>query len=79
VTAFRNHDGSVAVVVLNTATTAQTASFSLNQAGGFRATPYLTDASHDTAAQPAIPVRHGWFTATLPPRSLVTYVIPAGL
>ena len=44
-----------------------------------RATPYLTDASHDTAAQAPIPVRHGSFTATLPPRSLVTYVIPAGL
>jgi glucuronoarabinoxylan endo-1,4-beta-xylanase len=79
VTAFRNLGGSLAVVVLNTATTAQTASFSLGQIGGFRATPYLTDASHEVAAQAAIPVRRGSFTATLPPRSLVTYDIPAGL
>jgi O-glycosyl hydrolase len=79
VTAFRNLGGSLAVVVLNTATTAQTASFSLGQIAGFRATPYLTDASHEVAAQAAIPVRRGSFTATLPPRSLVTYDIPAGL
>jgi O-glycosyl hydrolase len=78
VTAFRNLDGSVAVVVLNTATTAQTATFALHGAGGFRATPYLTDASHDVAAQAAVSVRHGSFTATVPPRSLVTYDIPAG-
>jgi glucuronoarabinoxylan endo-1,4-beta-xylanase len=78
VTAFRNLNGSVAVVVLNTATTAQTASFALHAAGGFRATPYLTDASHEVAAQASIPVRFGSFTATLPPRSLVTYDIPAG-
>jgi O-glycosyl hydrolase len=76
VTAFRNRNGSVAVVVLNTATTAQTATFA--GTGGFRATPYLTDASHDTAAQAAIPVVHGSFTATLPSRALVTYDIPAG-
>ena len=50
VTAFRNRNGSVAIVVLNPATTAQ---------------------------QPAAAVRDGRFTATLPARSLVTYVIPA--
>jgi O-glycosyl hydrolase len=79
VTAFRNLDGSVAVVVLNTATTAQTTAFSLRHTGasGFVATPYLTDATHDTAAQLGIFVRGGSFTATLPARSLVTYVIPA--
>jgi O-glycosyl hydrolase len=79
VTAFRNLNGSVAVVVLNTATTAQTAAFSLRQTGAFGlvATPYLTDATHDTAAQPGIFVRGGSFTAAVPARSLVTYVIPA--
>ena len=77
VTAFRNVNGSVAVVVLNTASTAQTAGFSLRNTGafGFAATPYLTDAASDTAAQPGIPVVAGSFTATLPARSLVTYVI----
>jgi O-glycosyl hydrolase len=79
VTAFRNLNGSVSVVVLNTATSAQTTVFSLRNTGAFGlvATPYLTDATHDTSAQPGIPVQGGSFTATLPARSLVTYVIPA--
>ena len=45
--------------------------------GAGRAIPYLTDASHDTAAQPPVPVVHGSFGATLPARSLVTFFIPA--
>ena len=76
VTAFRNANDSVAVVALNPATTAQAATFSLQGAGGFQARPYLTDATHDTPAQPAIPVTDGSFTATLPARALVTYYIP---
>jgi O-glycosyl hydrolase len=78
VTAFRNLDGSLAVVVLNTASTAQTARFSLRDARGSDATPSLTDASEDVASQPPIPVRGDAFTATLPPRSLVTYLIARG-
>jgi O-glycosyl hydrolase len=79
ITAFRNRDGSVAIVVLNTATSAQTASFSLRHTGasGPAAIPYLTDDTHGTAAQPALAIRNGSFTATLPARSLVTYDIPA--
>jgi len=40
-------------------------------------TPYLTNASNDTAAQAATSVSSGAFSATIPARSLVTYVIPA--
>ena len=76
-TAFRNQNGSVAVVVLNTARTEQTTTLSLRQVHGLRATPYLTNGSHDVAAQPAVAVRNNRFTSMLPPRSLVTYVIPA--
>lgn len=78
VTAFRNTNGSVAIVVLNTATTAQTASFGLRgiSATGV-ATPYLTDATHDTARQLPIRVHNGLFTATVPARGLVTYYLPA--
>jgi O-glycosyl hydrolase len=77
-TAFRNTNGSVAIVVLNTATTAQTTSFSLFHTGarGGLAIPYLTDGTSATAAQAPIPVVGGSFTATLPARSLVTYYIP---
>jgi len=77
VTAFRNVNGSVAIVVLNTATTAQTASFSVRGTGanGPVAVPYLTDNSHDTAAQAPLPVIRGSFGATLPAGSLTTFVI----
>jgi O-glycosyl hydrolase len=79
ITAFRNLDGSVAIVVLNTAASAQTASFSLRHTGasGRAAIPYLTDDTHGTAAQQPLAIHRGSFTATLPARSLVTYSIPA--
>ena len=77
-TAFRNVNGTVAIVALNTATTTQSMTFSVGHAGlpGFGvAVPYLTDNSSDTAAQAPVPVRSGSFTAALPARSLVTYEI----
>ena len=75
VTAFRNSDGSIAVVVLNTARSRQVATFALRGLSGAQVTPYLTDTSHQLSAQSPITVRNSAFTATLPPRSLVTYDI----
>jgi O-glycosyl hydrolase len=80
-TAFKNTDGSVAVVALNTATSADPITYSLSGTGtanGATVTPYLTNSASDTAAQPATTVSGGAFSATIPARSLVTYVIPAG-
>ena len=80
-TAFKNTDGSVAIVALNTAQTADPVTFSLSGTGtasGATVTPYVTSTSSDTAAQATIPVSGGAFTATIPARSLVTYDIPAG-
>jgi O-glycosyl hydrolase len=77
-TAFRNLNGSVAIVALNTGTTTAPVSFALRHLGlrGLAvATPYLTDSSSDTAAQPGIPVVGGTLNATLPARSLVTFDI----
>jgi glucuronoarabinoxylan endo-1,4-beta-xylanase len=59
--------------VLNAATTAQPATFAVGRPG--LAIPYLTDDTHDTAAQPPVPDVNGSFTTTLPARSLVTFVI----
>ncbi|GEC03577.1 xylanase [Streptomyces spinoverrucosus] len=75
--AYRNADGSVTVVALNTATSAQQVSFSLRNTGFTTgtATPYLTNSSHSTARQAAIPVRSGVLSVTIPARSLVTYQI----
>jgi glucosylceramidase len=75
VTAFRNGDGSIAVIVLNSAHSRQVATFSLRGLGGAHVTPYLTDSSHELSAQSLIAVRKSAFTATLPPRSLVSYDI----
>jgi O-glycosyl hydrolase len=74
VAAFRNADGGRVVVALNTAATATTVSYRLGDACG-TATPYLTDASNDTARQAPLPLHRGAFTATVPARSLVTYVV----
>ncbi len=79
VLAFRNADGSVAVVALNTAGTARAVTFAVGGAAGAagHAIPYLTDAAHHTAAQPPVPVTRGSFGATLPARSLVTFYVAA--
>ncbi|MFC8515747.1 glycoside hydrolase family 30 beta sandwich domain-containing protein [Streptomyces sp. NPDC057257] len=75
--AFRNPDGTVAVVALNASTTATPVSFSLRNTGitTGTATPYLTDGTHGMAKQPAAAVSSGTLNTTVPARSLVTYTI----
>jgi len=51
VTAFRNSNGSIAVIALNTARSSQVATFSLRGLSGAQVTPYLTDTSHQLSAQ----------------------------
>ena len=46
VTAFRNSNGPIAVIALNTAHTRHVVAFSLPGLTGAHVTPYLTDASH---------------------------------
>jgi len=75
VTAFRNSNGSIAVIVLNSAHSRKVATFSLLGLSGAHVTPYLTDTSHELSAQSPITVKNSAFTATQPPRSLVTYDI----
>jgi O-glycosyl hydrolase len=78
--AFKNTDGSVAIVALNTATSADPITYTLSGTGtanGATVTPYLTNGSNDVAAQATTSVSGGSFSATIPARSLVTYVIPA--
>jgi O-glycosyl hydrolase len=73
--AFRNRDGSTALVVLNSAHSRETATFSLRGLHAAHVTPYLTDTTHQLSPQTRITVRNSAFTATLPPRSLVSYEI----
>jgi O-glycosyl hydrolase len=77
-TAFKNTDGTVAIVALNTGTGADPITYSLSGTGtpnGATVTPYLTNAASDVAAQSPQRVSGGSFTASIPARSLVTYVV----
>jgi glucuronoarabinoxylan endo-1,4-beta-xylanase len=76
--AFRNVDGSITVVVLNTATSDTSVSFDLgHRTRADFAVPYLTNASNNTARQTPLEVHHGTFSTVVPARSLVTYQLPA--
>ena len=75
VSAFRNSDGSTAVIVLNGTHSRQAAAFSLRGLSAAHVTPYLTDTTHHLSAQARIAVKNSAFSATLPPRSLITYDI----
>lgn len=80
VSAYRNTNGSLAVVVLNTSSSSIAASYLLqgtSVANGAVVTPYLTNSSNNTTAQATTSVSGGSFSATIPARSLVTYSIPA--
>ena len=76
--AFRNRNGSTVVELLNTGTAAQSLQISLRDVvrEGW-ATPYLTDAGDQVAAQQPVRVRDGQVTVSVPPRSVVSVVLPA--
>jgi O-glycosyl hydrolase len=78
--AFKNTNGTISVVVLNTGSAADPVTYSLSGTGtpnGATVTPYLTDSSSDVAAQGTTSVSGGTFSSTIPARSLETYVVGA--
>jgi O-glycosyl hydrolase len=76
---FKNTDGSIAIVALNTSSSSDSVTFTLqNSVTSGTATPHLTNSTNNATTQAGIPVSGGAFSATLPARSLVTYVIPSG-
>ncbi|MGH6657155.1 MAG: cellulose binding domain-containing protein [Actinocrinis sp.] len=80
ISAFKNTDGTVAVVVLNTTSSSDTVDYALTGTGvtSGTATPVLTNSTSNAATQATIPVGGGSFTASVPARSLATYVITPG-
>jgi glucuronoarabinoxylan endo-1,4-beta-xylanase len=81
VSAYRNTDGTLAVVVLNTSYNAVPLTVSLQSVtlpAGAVATPYATDATNSTTPQAALPIQNGTFSSTIGARQLVTYSIAAG-
>ncbi|HTU72333.1 MAG TPA: cellulose binding domain-containing protein [Trebonia sp.] len=78
--AFKNTNGTITVVALETGTSSDPVTFSLAGTGvanGATVTPYLTNSSSDVAAQATTTVSGGSFSYTMPARSLVTFQIPA--
>ncbi len=78
VSAYKNTNGTVSIVVLNTANNAIMINSSLQNAGmaeGATVTSYLTNEFNDTALQATTSVSGDAFSATIPARSLVTYVL----
>ncbi|WP_239133886.1 cellulose binding domain-containing protein [Rugosimonospora africana] len=78
--AYRNSDGSLVVVVLNTGASAISTSYTVSNAGVSSGTvaPYLTNDGNSMAAQAAVSLSGGAFSATIPARSQVTYRITGG-
>src|ERR1035441_9422950 len=77
-TAFKNTDGTIAIVALNTLSSSDPITYSLSGTGtpnGATVTPHLTNSSSNAAAQATTSVSGGAFSATIPARSLVTYVV----
>jgi glucosylceramidase len=75
--AFRNRDGSTVVELLNPATEPVPVQIALrHMLPSGLARPYLTDATDQVAAQSPIPVQNGHLSTTVPPRSVVTVVLP---
>ena len=81
ISAYKNTDGTIAVVVLNTLSSSDTINYTTSGIGGTSGTvtPWLTNASNSVAGQSAISLSNGAFSATVPARSVVSYVIkPSG-
>jgi O-glycosyl hydrolase len=81
VDAFKNTDGTISVVALNTGSSSDTNTYSLTGTGvanGATVTPHLTNSSSSVATQATTSVSGGSFSYTIPARSLVTFTIPAG-
>ncbi len=79
--AFKNTNGTIAIVALNTGTSSNTVNFALSGTGvanGATVKSWLTDSSSSNASQPTTTVSSGAFTSTLPARSLVTFTMPSG-
>src|SRR5580698_3659557 len=78
--AFKNTNGTVSVVAMNTGTSTDPLTFNLDDTGvanGATVTPYLSNSSSDIATQATTTVASGAFSYTMPARSLVTFEIPA--
>ncbi|WP_405730866.1 hypothetical protein OG607_31990 [Streptomyces sp. NBC_01537] len=73
VSAFRNHDGSRVIELLNTGTDAVSSTYAVGDSG--HGSVYLTDGTHSVARVGAATPRGGRLAVQLPARSLTTVVL----
>jgi glucuronoarabinoxylan endo-1,4-beta-xylanase len=81
VTAYKNTDGTVAVVALNQSLSTIWTSFAQQNVGtaaAGTAVPYLTDATHNVSPEPGVLVENGRFSSLVQARGLVTFLITPG-
>ncbi|KAI0405364.1 glycoside hydrolase family 30 protein [Xylaria palmicola] len=78
-TAFKNIDGSIAIVVISTGGSASNVSIKVNGAGqaATQATAWVTDTSHDCAQTTVSVAADGTLSGSVAARSITTYHIPA--
>ncbi|MBR8640585.1 glucuronoxylanase [Streptomyces tuirus] len=74
VSAYRGGTSSVVVVAINKGTSAVSQQFTLANSSVSSVSSWLTDASRNVAPQGTTGVSNGSFTATLPARSVTTFV-----
>ncbi|MFM9588122.1 glycoside hydrolase family 30 beta sandwich domain-containing protein [Streptomyces scabiei] len=74
VSAYRSTGSTVAVVAVNKGASTVSQQFTLTSGSPSRVSSWLTDASRSVAPQAATGVSNGSFTATLPARSMTTFV-----
>ncbi|KAL9109698.1 MAG: hypothetical protein Q9227_005736 [Pyrenula ochraceoflavens] len=75
--AFKNTDGSIATVLTNTGSSAQSIKLSFTGFSASAATAYLTDNSH-TVATTAVTLSSGAATVSVPAHSVVTVKLTSG-
>ncbi|KAG6033644.1 hypothetical protein E4U41_006853 [Claviceps citrina] len=75
VSSFLNTDGKIATQVINNGTAAVDLDVEIAGAPSGTVLPYLTDNDNDLTALPAIQVSAGRFSASVPARSLVSFVM----
>ena len=73
VTAFRRPDNRLVIVCVNTNGSSTAITFSMNAIGVISVVPWITDASHNLAAQSVVAVVDGVFSATLGASSVTTF------
>jgi hypothetical protein len=79
VTSYKNPDGTVSVVILNTSSSDIPLTLSLQNTGlsqNATAVPYVTNTSNNAAQEPTLTTTNGTFSSTtVTARTLITYVI----